>query len=90
MGESEREKIDNAKESVRLAHEAIKLDLTDSFSWCKDQNLFTFLDVLGNAHFTNFFVTYESYEELNKSLKAYHQAVTQLLSSNLINLLGRT
>ncbi len=35
----EEKKKENAKESIRLAHEAIKLDLGDSYSWCKSFDL---------------------------------------------------
>lgn len=37
-----------------------------------------YVDVLGNAHLTNFFVNNGSMEELNLALKAYTQTVTMM------------
>ena len=40
------------------------------------------LDVLGNAHFTNFFMNKESIQQLELALKAYTQAEKNLTALN--------
>ena len=67
----------NFAKSIQLANKACTIDMRDSQSWCKytmprykstiaHQNIIVFLsfgvDVLGNAHFTNFFVNNEDAE----------------------------
>ena len=57
----------NFAQSIKLASKAVGMDMRDSQSWCKftlffSQLIFTFVDVLGNAHFTNFFVNGEDTE----------------------------
>ena len=69
------EKEENIKESVKLAHKAIELDLSESYSWCIIFVGKIIIDVLGNAHLTSFFSNFQNYEDLNNALKAYHQAV---------------
>lgn len=68
------ERAANIQTSIALAHKAIEIDLTDSYSWC-NLLMYRSIDVLGNAHLTNFFASPQNYEELNNALKAYQQAV---------------
>jgi tetratricopeptide (TPR) repeat protein len=71
------ERASNVLESVKLAKEAIRLDLSDGESWC---NIYS--DVLGNAHLTNFFVNEPSPTELNSALRSYTQAQGHLAIPN--------
>jgi hypothetical protein len=69
---SESEKNENIKKSIKYASDALSKDLADSKSWCN--KIFSFSDVLGNSHLTNFFANNPTYEELNYALKAYTQS----------------
>lgn len=75
---SEGERIDledrkkNYKHSIKLANQAVSLDMMDSQSWY----------VLGNAHLTNFFTNNESPAELEDALKAYAQTERNLKEPN--------
>eukprot|EP00831_Metopus_contortus_P061476 TRINITY_DN53333_c0_g1_i1.p2 TRINITY_DN53333_c0_g1~~TRINITY_DN53333_c0_g1_i1.p2 ORF type:complete len:204 (+),score=49.66 TRINITY_DN53333_c0_g1_i1:15-626(+) len=60
----EKEKARNVEESIRLAHKAIEIDMEDGYSWF----------LLGNSYLANFFANMQSHEELDRSLKAYHQS----------------
>lgn len=55
---------DNYARSIKLATNAIAMDMKDSHSWY----------VLGNAHLTNFFTNNTDTEQLNLALKAYAQS----------------
>jgi hypothetical protein len=66
-----------------LAHKAVELDLTDSYSWCIRGRALIGLDVLGNAYLASFFSSFESYDELSKALKAYHQSVNMPRASGV-------
>ena len=68
------EKDANIQESIKIAHKAIGLDLSDSYSWCTSYVSFL-IDLLGNAYLANFFTNLNSFEDLNNALKAYHQSV---------------
>lgn len=81
----------NFAKSIELAKKAVALGMTDSQSWCKwianflNINmliLFLCVDVLGNAHFTNFFVNNEDIEQLELALKAYAQTERQMTEPN--------
>ena len=73
-----------------MASKAVGLDMRDSQSWCKynfaleslNLSIITFVDVLGNAHFTNFFVNGEDTEQLELALKAYAQTEKQMTEPN--------
>lgn len=58
------ERLKLVTESVRRAHEAVKLDMKDSKNWYN----------LGNAYLTEFFCSGSDHAVLNKTLKAYQMA----------------
>ena len=87
----------NFKKSIELATKAVSLNMKDSQSWCKSyfksfgakcllyekvELINSFLDVLGNAHLTNFFTNGESIEELTKALKAFSQSESFMTDAN--------
>ena len=55
------ERKKNFAHSIKLATQAVGIDMADSQNWY----------VLGNAHLTNFFQNDESTKELESALKAY-------------------
>jgi len=63
---------ENFKQSIKMANEACMQDLKDGQSWY----------VLGNAHFTNFFMNNERISELDLALKAYAQTEKNLKEPN--------
>ena len=50
--------------------------------WKSVKLIDSFLDVLGNAHLTNFFTNGESIEELTKALKAFSQSESFMTDAN--------
>lgn len=66
MGSTELEKKANIVESLDLAKNAIKLDLSDGHSWF----------VLGNAYLALFFASMDTVEHVRQALKAYRRAET--------------
>ena len=61
-----------------MANKAIMLDMKDAQSWCKCDLVYCVLecfcvDVLGNAHMTNYFTNKQEIEQLTMALKAYSQ-----------------
>ncbi len=53
------------EESIKLAKQAILLDMKDPETWY----------FLGNAYMNNFFVNFKKVEELENAIKAYNEAV---------------
>jgi len=70
--DDEKGKVENVKQSVQLAKEAVALDLKDGESWY----------ILGNAYLTNYFVAVQKLDELQNALKAYNQAEARLEIQN--------
>jgi tetratricopeptide (TPR) repeat protein len=70
--EGPEEKKDCVVKSIELAKQALALDLNDGESWY----------ILGNAHLTNFFTNQTSFDEIEKALKSYSQAIKFLNRQN--------
>jgi cytochrome c-type biogenesis protein CcmH/NrfG len=66
--ESAKQRLDNIKQGVEYAKEAVQLDANDGISWA----------VLGNAYLSSFFTLLQNPHTLKLCMSAYQQAVSYL------------
>jgi len=78
IGHSREEFVQNTKDALGKAKEAVGLDLNSSHAWY----------VLGNAHLTHFFVKNNNYDlkDLNSVLAAFKQAEKQIFGLEKMDL----
>lgn len=72
LGKESTEILENVKESVKIAKEAVSLDVTDGKSWF----------VLGNAFLSLFFLGGQSPSVLKQSMAAYTRAENDIVEAN--------